>query len=41
VARNLATEQHNITVIDRDSAKLKELASKYDLRTVTGNAGLY
>ena len=28
VAKNLATEQHNITVIDRDAAKLKELASK-------------
>ena len=39
VAKNLATEQHNITVIDRNAAKLKELASKYDLRTVTGNAG--
>ena len=39
VAKNLATEQHNITVIDRDAAKLKELASKLDLRTVTGNAG--
>ena len=39
VAKNLATEQHNITVIDRNVAKLKELASKYDLRTVTGNAG--
>ena len=39
VAKNLAMEQHNITVIDRDAAKLKELASKLDLRTVTGNAG--
>ena len=39
VAKSLATEQHNITVIDRDTAKLKELASKYDLRTVAGNAG--
>jgi len=39
VAKNLATEQHNITVIDRDPVKLKELASKLDLRTVTGNAG--
>ncbi len=39
VAKNLVTEQHNITVIDRDAVKLKELASKYDLRTVTGNAG--
>ena len=39
VAKNLAAERHNITVIDRDPVKLKELASKYDLRTVTGNAG--
>jgi trk system potassium uptake protein TrkA len=39
VAKNLAPEQHNITVIDRDASKLKELASKFDLRTVTGNAG--
>jgi len=39
VAKNLAPEQHNITVIDRDATKLKELASKFDLRTVTGNAG--
>ena len=39
VAKSLATEQHNITVIDRDTAKLKDLASKYDLRTVAGNAG--
>ena len=39
VAKNLAMEQHNITVIDRDPVKLKELASKLDLRTVTGNAG--
>lgn len=39
VAKNLSTERHNITVIDRDANKLKELASKYDLRTVTGNAG--
>ena len=39
VAKSLATEQHNITVIDRDTAKLKELAAKYDLRTVAGNAG--
>ena len=39
VAKSLATEQHNITVIDRDAAKLKDLASKYDLRTVAGNAG--
>ena len=39
VANNLSTEQHNITVIDRDAVKLKELASKYDLRTVVGNAG--
>jgi trk system potassium uptake protein TrkA len=39
VAKNLATEQHNITVIDRDATKLRELASKFDLRTVTGNAG--
>lgn len=39
VAKSLSTEQHNITVIDRDTAKLKELASNYDLRTVAGNAG--
>ncbi|NBW45398.1 MAG: Trk system potassium transporter TrkA, partial [Betaproteobacteria bacterium] len=39
VAKNLVAERHNITVIDRDPVKLKELASKYDLRTVTGNAG--
>ena len=39
VAKSLATDGHNITVIDRDAPKLKELASKYDLRTVTGNAG--
>ena len=39
VAKSLANDGHNITVIDRDAPKLKELASKYDLRTVTGNAG--
>ena len=39
VAKSLANERHNITVIDRDATKLKELAAKYDLRTVAGNAG--
>lgn len=39
VAKSLSSERHNITVIDRDASKLKELASKYDLRTVAGNAG--
>lgn len=39
LAKNLVSDKHNVTIIDMDAAKLKELSSKYDLRTVAGNAG--
>ncbi len=38
VAENLASEANDITVIDRDAARLKELSARLDLRTVVGNA---
>lgn len=38
MAENLASEANDITVIDRDAARLKELSARLDLRTVVGNA---
>ena len=38
VAQNLVSEDNDITIVDLDGKKLKDLADKYDLRTVTGNA---
>ena len=38
VAEKLASEANDITVIDRDAARLKELSARLDLRTVVGNA---
>jgi trk system potassium uptake protein TrkA len=38
VAANLCSEANDITVIDTDGARLKQLQDRLDLRTVTGNA---
>lgn len=40
VAAALSSENNDITVVDTDTAKLKELAEKLDIRTVTGHASL-
>ena len=37
VAANLCSEDNDITVIDRESAKLQALQDRFDLRTETGN----
>ena len=39
VASNLVSEDNDITIIDLDAKKLKELADRFDLRTLQGNAG--
>ncbi len=39
VASSLVSEDNDITIIDLDAKKLKELADRYDLRTLQGNAG--
>jgi trk system potassium uptake protein TrkA len=38
VAENLASEANDITVVDLDSARLRELQDRLDIRTVAGNA---
>jgi len=38
VASALATEDNDITVVDTDTQKLRELSEKIDLRTVVGHA---
>jgi trk system potassium uptake protein TrkA len=38
VAASLAGEDNDITVVDTDAIRLRELAEKIDLRTVTGHA---
>jgi trk system potassium uptake protein len=38
VAASLARERNDVTVVDLDGAKLRELQDKYDLRGVIGNA---
>jgi trk/ktr system potassium uptake protein len=38
LAENLVSEQNDITVIDLDAAKLKDLQDRFDLRTVAGSA---
>jgi trk system potassium uptake protein len=38
VAQNLASEQNDITVVDRDPKRLRELEERFDLRGVAGNA---
>jgi trk system potassium uptake protein TrkA len=37
VAESLASEQNDITVVDRDPRRLRELEDRYDLRGVAGN----
>ncbi|WAM56180.1 NAD-binding protein, partial [Vreelandella venusta] len=38
LAEHLAREENDITVVDTDGAKLRELHTKLDIRTVTGAA---
>lgn len=38
VAENLVSEKNDITVVDTNADRLKDLAAMYDLRTVVGNA---
>jgi trk system potassium uptake protein TrkA len=38
LAENLVSEQNDITVIDLDAAKLKDLQDRFDLRAVAGSA---
>ena len=38
VAENLLSENNDITVVDQDSARLKQLQDRLDIRTVAGNA---
>lgn len=40
VAAALSSENNDITVVDTDQAKLKELAERLDIRTVQGHASL-
>ena len=40
VAAALATERNDITVVDIDHQRLRELAEKLDIRTVVGHASL-
>ena len=40
VAAALATENNDITVVDTDAARLRELSERLDIRTVTGHASL-
>ena len=40
VAAALASENNDITVVDTDAAKLKELSERLDIRTVQGHASL-
>ncbi len=38
LAENLAIEENDITVIDTDNARLRELQDRLDIRTVEGKA---
>ena len=38
LAESLVSEQNDITVVDTDEARLRELEDRLDLRTVAGNA---
>ena len=40
VASALASENNDITVVDTDHQRLRELAEKLDIRTVVGHASL-
>ncbi|MBR9904273.1 MAG: NAD(P)-binding domain-containing protein, partial [Gammaproteobacteria bacterium] len=40
LAEHLAREENDITVVDTDAKKLRDLHTKLDIRTVTG-AGSY
>ena len=40
VAASLATENNDITVVDTDHQRLRDLAEKLDIRTVVGHASL-
>ena len=40
VAAALASENNDITVVDTDAARLKDLAERMDIRTVQGHASL-
>jgi len=40
VAENLASEANDVTVVDSDSARLRFLQDRLDIRTVAGNAAL-
>ncbi len=37
LARNLATEDNDITIVDRNDVQLRELANQLDLQTITGH----
>jgi trk system potassium uptake protein TrkA len=39
VAESLVSEANDITVVDTNAARLAQLQDRYDLRTITGNAG--
>ena len=39
VAENLVSEANDITVVDTDPARLRELADRFDLRTLLGHGG--
>jgi len=38
LAENLVGENNDITIVDKDSDRLRELQDKYDLRVVNGHA---
>ncbi|TXR54699.1 Trk system potassium transporter TrkA [Reinekea thalattae] len=40
LAENLASEENDITVVDTDSVRLRELQDRIDIRTVNGQASL-
>lgn len=40
IAENLVTEDNDVTVVDSNTKALDAIASKYDLRTIEGNASL-
>src|SRR5690606_33300690 len=40
VAAALASENNDITVVDTDPSKLRELAERLDIRTIVGHASL-
>lgn len=40
LAENLASEENDITVVDTDGVRLRELQDRFDIRTITGLASL-